>query len=258
MGGFTAVPNCILDALDEMTEKEVKVTMYMLRQTLGNQVEFARFTVRDTAKALNMSPSTVSNAMQIIKVRGFFQKLPRSEWVINVPNIVTNSNNEKENVTKFSTKQDNSNDDLLRNSVQNVTKFSTKTPIYKDINNIKDKKDNKNIYISFPNIPKPIDDLITALTAVSKTRYYEKTQDNFVESAYELAGQDVTPEQVLAVGELWKTHCWYDIPSPMALKTAVETVVQYKRGQWPQIKKANGTAADALAQYESMRSEILS
>lgn len=116
----------------------------------------------------------------------------------------------------------------------------------------------ENIYISFANTPKNIDDLITALNKTTKTRFHEGTLSEFTEAAYALDEVAITPEDVTAVGELWKTHCWYDIPSPMALKTAVETVVQYKRGQWPQIKKANGTAADALAQYESMRSEILS
>lgn len=91
----------------------------------------------------------------------------------------------------------------------------------------------ENIYIH-PE-PEPIQEIITALSAISKTPYWPKTEEDYSAAAYTLVGYDATPKQVKGFASWWSENGYYD--SKPALKSIMDSWSDYTSGFRPKAKK---------------------
>jgi DNA-binding transcriptional ArsR family regulator len=77
-------------------------------------------------------------------------------------------------------------------------------------------------------IPEPVHKMITALSAVSKSTFWAKTEDDFIDAAYALIGMDATPEQVGGFLAWWDKNPQY--PGKPALKSIMTNWKSYIGG----------------------------
>ena len=77
-------------------------------------------------------------------------------------------------------------------------------------------------------IPEPIHQLITALADISKTPYWVKTEADYIDAAYCLAGMNVTPADLPGVGMWWSANGFY--AGKPALKTILDEWKSYTGG----------------------------
>lgn len=83
--------------------------------------------------------------------------------------------------------------------------------------------------------PEPIQKLITALSSVSKTPYWPKTENDYNAAAYVLFGYDVAPEKVVSFGDWWSENGFYD--GKPALKSIMDNWSDYTAGYRPKAPK---------------------
>jgi len=73
MPGWTKTPNAIFDAMPEMSEAELKITMALVRATYGVHSERCALTYNDLSAATGMtSRASVSKGVKAVLARGFF------------------------------------------------------------------------------------------------------------------------------------------------------------------------------------------
>ena len=106
---WTKTPNGILDAISDMSEAELKLTLVIVRHTIGYHRESVRMTYDDMETLTKLSRPAVGRAINQIEKRGFFTRGRKSMWVVNSNNLLLNegenSNNsllsEEENSNKL-------------------------------------------------------------------------------------------------------------------------------------------------------------
>lgn len=92
--GWTKTPNIILNAIPEMSEAELKLTMVLVRLTFGYHREDVRLTYNDMSKATGLSKPAISDAIDRIEEKGFFLRGRRSMWSINSKNFLPNDHDD--------------------------------------------------------------------------------------------------------------------------------------------------------------------
>lgn len=86
-----------------------------------------------------------------------------------------------------------------------------------------DQEKKKNIYI-----PGEAQQIITALAEISKTPYWPKTEEAYLDAAYCLIGYGATPEQVGAFAKWWSENGFYS--GKPALKSILDDWKNYRDG----------------------------
>jgi len=121
-------------------------------------------------------------------------------------------------------------------------------PDTEDTDQDTDQEKKKNIYI-----PSAAQEIITALAAVSKTPYWPKTEEAYLDAAYCLIGYEATPGQVLTFGEWWAENGFYS--GKPALKSILDDWINYRDGVVVKAtthqngaQKTKATAADSYAE----------
>lgn len=107
---YTQIPNPILDALGEMSESELKLTMCLVRYTFGYHEEKAQMTYEIMQERTGMSRGAVYRAIELVEKRGFFRRGRRSFWFVNssefelcyVKGLGKGSNSERKSAGKSS------------------------------------------------------------------------------------------------------------------------------------------------------------
>lgn len=96
-------------------------------------------------------------------------------------------------------------------------------------------------------IPEPIHQIITALSAISKTPHWPKTESDYTDAAYYLIGMNATAADVPGFGGWWKDNGFY--PGRPALKTILDEWTSYTGGvkRQPVEVPANGKVSHAAA-----------
>lgn len=125
---------------------------------------------------------------------------------------------------------------------------SVGAPDTKDTDQDTDQEKKKNIYI-----PPAAQRLITALARISKTPYWAKTEEAYLDAAHCLIGYEATPEQVAAFGQWWLENGFY--PGKPALKSILDDWINCRDGvavgpvaRQGGAKNTKSTAADSYAQ----------
>jgi DNA-binding transcriptional regulator YhcF (GntR family) len=90
-------------------------------------------------------------------------------------------------------------------------------------------------------LPDEVWQMITAVSDVTKTTYWDKTAADFEDAAYALIGYDATPQEVRGFREWWAVNSWYDDDSLPQLHHLVNSWKSYKAGVTRR-PKPNGTA----------------
>lgn len=78
---YTRTPNHVYDAMPDMGYAELKCTMALVRQTYGFHRDEARVTYDDFAEATGLSRQGISDGLEAVERRGFFERgSGRSAW----------------------------------------------------------------------------------------------------------------------------------------------------------------------------------
>lgn len=109
-------------------------------------------------------------------------------------------------------------------------------------------------------VPEPVWAVITELSKVTKTTYWEITADDFENAAYALIGLDATLEQIRGFPAWWRDNSWYDDDSLPQLKHVVDSWKSYTSGvtKRPSPAGTNGRAANpqASSAWAEVRREV--
>jgi len=82
--GWTKTPNGILDAVPDMSEIEVKLTMVLVRATFGYHRDEVKMTYDDMQEATNIrGRASITRAINLVEKRGFFVRGRKSMWTVN-------------------------------------------------------------------------------------------------------------------------------------------------------------------------------
>jgi len=154
--GWTRTPNIILDAVPDMSEAELKLTMVLVRLTFGYHRTEVRMTYDDMNEATGLSKPAISSAIDRIEERGFFHRGRRSLWLVNSKKFLQKDFNDSKNSLLNETGKSK---EFLLNEDAN----SKKSLPYESKNSlpssIKEKKEEKEIDNPFPFQPSSKQDL---------------------------------------------------------------------------------------------------
>lgn len=195
-GGWTKTPNVILEAMPEMGQAELKLTVVLVRMTYGYHEDSVRLTYDDMVEAANLSRGGLSNAISAIEKRGFFRRGNKSMWYVNSLPGELNSIDQSLPSRLNSTKQTG---EIVNPVDQNSLPSRP--------NNTSNKKEENNIYI--PPDPLPVATMKTAISRAVKTPMWEKTEQEYHDAAMMLIGWDATHESITEFGEWWKVNGWH-------------------------------------------------
>lgn len=218
---WTKTPNEILEAIPDMKEAELKLTMVIVRHTYGYHCESARMTYDDMEELTGMSRPAIGRAIDAIEKRGFFVRGRRSAWYINSNKLLLNEVNYSNN-SELNTKEDSNNSELKDGENSNNL---LPPSIYKE-------KDIKEKYIYTGSATDDqISPLIEALKTVTKEKYTNGRHGKFDDVALAIYHEGATPETIAGFGKWWEVNCWYDTPSRAALMTICDHWLDYMSGK---------------------------
>lgn len=224
--GWTKTPNIILDAMLEMNEAELKLTVYLVRETYGRHKKSIRMTYDEMQAEIKLSRGGVASAVESVIARGFFARGNKSMWYVN------------------SLKNELKSDESLQNEL-NPTEQTTETvqqidqsglhnrPYYTSANKEKEKEYIYNGVASevtdeLPANQKPepsesrVQEMIGALSQISKQKYIAERDNEFRPVAVKLVKDGFTVGDVAYFGVWWSKNRHY--PGKPALKTIFDNI----------------------------------
>lgn len=225
--GWTRTPNAILEAMPDMTKAELKLTAVLIRATYGYHKESVRMTYDEMVTATELSRGGLSNAIDAVVSRGFFKRGNKSMWYTNSLTSELKSIDESLTNRLKSTEQT---EEIVQPIDQNSL---TNRPNYTGL-----KEKENNIYI--PPLPRPVAQMVTALSVASKTPLTPKYEKDFEDGAYYLIGRDFVPEQVENFPNYWREKGWGGASGKPTLEIVLQEMDNCVKGIDTRRKGTNG------------------
>lgn len=160
---YTKTPNVILESISDMCEVEIKLTMFLVRETYGYHRNEARLTYSDLEKVIGRG--SIKKAAELVENRGFFKRAGRSNWVI------SSSESEPQTVQILNQNSSDSEpleDEIVQDLNQNSSRFEPQTvqdlyqnssnlePLYKERKKEEKKTIKKAVQHPIWKLPKPL------------------------------------------------------------------------------------------------------
>lgn len=234
---YTKTPNEIFEAMDKMSDSELRVTLALVRLTHGYHRPDCKVNYDQLQDMTGLSRGGVASGIAATGARGFFDRFGRSGWRSLVYSVDQNS------LTDRPTEDANSLLSRPKQSISQTDDSLTNRPnIGGELNKEKEKKRKKSIYtngihgqelpteaIPFPEEAEKVQEMISALSnEVKETYAIGFTEESFEKAAEGLIKQGLRPEEVRGFSKWWNDHGHYK--GKPALRSLLMEIGNYLNG----------------------------